>query len=90
MKWRKTITQTYRKAGTDAPWQKVKIDRQALAIAKTLGETTFYCDDGSLSKLAKDAGMTVYGIADLPMRPVDPQGELGLEESDDGEEAEDK
>ena len=64
------------KAPTFAPWQKVKIDRQIVAIAKTGGATTLYSDDASLHGLAEAEGITVYGLGDLPLPPVKAQREL--------------
>lgn len=58
-----------KKSGSSAPWQKVKIDRQIVAIALVEGVKTLYGDDGGVRKLAKAAGLNVISSWELPMPP---------------------
>lgn len=67
-----------KKAGLDSPWQKVKFDRQIVAIAVTVGEKTIYTDDRNLTAVAVAAGMTAISIKELPLPPEDPQMDLAL------------
>lgn len=46
-------------ASEDTPWQKVKFDRQILAIAKVRMAHTLYSDDSDMVKLAADVQMKV-------------------------------
>jgi predicted nucleic acid-binding protein len=71
-----------KRAGITAPWQRIKIDRQILAIAKVVGVDAIYCDDGPLRKLAAADGLNVCGIAELPLRPVEPQTRLNFGDED--------
>jgi hypothetical protein len=59
-----------------APWQKVKIDRQIVAIAKSEGVTDLYSCDVDLCALARAEGMTPYDIGDLLLPPVKAQPDL--------------
>jgi hypothetical protein len=72
-------------AGTHA---KLKYDRQIVAIAKTEGASVFYTDDRGQRNLAQRQGMTVRGLADLPIPTTAAQGQLALEVPD-GEDDED-
>ena len=57
------------KRGSDvgAEWQKVKVDRQIIAVAKVNGATCLYSDDPHMAKLGRDFAIAVQGIADLPV-----------------------
>lgn len=46
-------------AREDAPWQKVKFDRQIVAIAKLHGARTIYSDDGDIRNIAEEIGVRV-------------------------------
>lgn len=61
--------------GSDAPWQKVKLDRQIVAIARVEGASIIYSDDAGLSRFAIARGMTVIKSWDLPL-PEDPEPDL--------------
>lgn len=65
-----------KKGGSDAPWQKVKIDRQILAIGRVHGATAFYSDDRDLQKLAASIGVHVHGVADLELPPDGAQNDF--------------
>ncbi len=75
---REAIDAGDKKAGVDAPWQKIKLDRQIVAIAKAVGEKAIYSGDPKLHKFAKQAGLEAYGIHDLKIPPEDPQQKLDL------------
>jgi hypothetical protein len=71
-----------------APWNKVKFDRQIVAIAKTQGASTVYSDDDQLRQFARECGMDAYGLADLSAPAT--QNKLpgfGSGEEDDSDEA---
>ena len=59
-----------------APWQKVKIDRQILAIAKVRQVTEIYTCDEDLSALARAEGISVKHVADLNEQPMKDQPDL--------------
>lgn len=53
--------------GSDQPWQKVKFDRQIIAIARVHGASTIYADDRGLANFAKSLRMDVVSSWDLPL-----------------------
>jgi predicted nucleic acid-binding protein len=57
-------------------WQRVKIDRQIVAIAKVRGATRVVSDDGGLCSTARGAGLTALGVADLELPPSAAQQKL--------------
>lgn len=65
-----------KKGDSAASWNKVKFDRQIVAIGKTENVTAIYSDDKDLRALAKIHHMTPYGIADLPIPPSNLQTSL--------------
>jgi predicted nucleic acid-binding protein len=56
-----------RKRTGDAPYQKVKLDRQIVAIAKVNEARTIYSDDQDLGRFAKSVGLKVVCTWDLPI-----------------------
>ncbi len=68
-----------RGATPEADWGKVKFDRQIVAIARVLGASTIYTNDGQLAQHAKAVGVEAIGLADLPEPPVAPQLEMPLD-----------
>jgi hypothetical protein len=56
-------------AGAAIPWQKVKFDRQIVAIAKVHQAHTLYSDDGDVKAIAEDAGIKVIPCWELPLPP---------------------
>ncbi len=64
--------------GSTAPWQKIKIDRQIIAIARTEGAATIYSDDDDIQRLGQRSGIEVIGIAQLSLPPEDAQTELSV------------
>jgi predicted nucleic acid-binding protein len=65
--------------GSAAPWAKVKFDRQIVAIARTEHAEVIYSDDDDIRRYAPRLGITVLGIAELPLPPDDSQGNLPLD-----------
>lgn len=61
--------------GSDSPWQKVKIDRQIIAIARVNGASKIYSDDKNLAKFAERIGITVVPLRALPL-PEAPEPDL--------------
>ena len=62
--------------GRDIAWQKVKVDRQIVAIAKVRADR-IVADDKEIHELAAAASITVQRVSDLPL-PVWAQ-QLGIE-----------
>jgi hypothetical protein len=75
---RAAIDQGDKRGGVDAPWNKIKFDRQIVAIAKVAGATAIYSDDHHLCTFAKEQGLTAIGIADLPLPESVREPELPL------------
>lgn len=67
-----------KRAGSPAPWQKVKIDRQIAAIGIMERASTVYADDQDVVRLAKLAGLATVNSWELPLPPDDPQGCLDV------------
>ena len=63
----------------DEAYQKVKIDRQLLAIFKTCGVENIYTDDVGLSKRAVLCGLTPVLTASLEVPPGDQQMAIEFE-----------
>jgi predicted nucleic acid-binding protein len=78
-------TGTKRGRANNQPWQKVKVDRQIVAIAKVRGASTIYTTDAGLAALATAEGFQVRHIADLPLPPVDAQVPLFPDQHTDPE-----
>jgi predicted nucleic acid-binding protein len=56
-------------ASVDAPWQKVKFDRQIVVIAKVNQAHTIYADDPDIRKIAQGLGVKVISTWELPDPP---------------------
>lgn len=56
-----------KRGGSDEPWQKVKFDRQIIAIARVSGASRIYADDRGLSSFARILGMDVVSTWELPI-----------------------
>jgi predicted nucleic acid-binding protein len=52
-------------APTTTPWQKVKLDRQIVAISKLHGARYLYSDDGDVRSIAEDVGIKVISSWEL-------------------------
>jgi hypothetical protein len=53
--------------GVDAPWQKVKVDRQIVAIARVNSARAIYSDDAGVATFATKLGLTVIRTWELPL-----------------------
>jgi hypothetical protein len=56
-----------KRSGSDQPWQKVKYDRQIIAIARVAGATRIYADDAGLTSFARTLGIDVVSTWELPI-----------------------
>lgn len=68
-----------RGATPDADWAKVKFDRQIVAIARVVGATTIYTNDGPLVRHATASGIMAIDQEGLPDPPIVPQIEMRLD-----------
>lgn len=59
-----------KKGGAKGTWQKVKVDRQIVAIAKVHGAEIIYSNDSDIKALAQGVGLKVVGIEELPLPPA--------------------
>lgn len=71
------------------PYQKVKVDRQILAICKVAKCETLYTDDKSLIGCAKLCGIDTVRLCDLPIPEAARQHNLDLEPHEELPEIED-
>jgi hypothetical protein len=76
---REALSSGNKKANSSAPWQKVKYDRQIVAIAKVHGATEIYSDDDGVAALGERAKIKVIRLADLPLPPEKAQLDFQLE-----------
>ncbi len=56
-----------KRSGSDEPYQKIKFDRQIVAIAKVHNAEILYTDDGTQTSFAENMGMTVVHSWELEM-----------------------
>lgn len=70
---REAILAGDKRVGSSAAWQKVKVDRQVVAVARVEGATRIYADDKDLVGFARRLGMDVFSTWDLerPQREDD-------------------
>lgn len=68
-----------KRSSTEA-YQKIKIDRQILAICKVNGVSKLYTDDSSLKNSAKLCEITPIGISEVPIAESDKQQKLNLQQ----------
>jgi hypothetical protein len=68
-----------KKGASDAPWAKVKFDRQIVAIARVVQASMIYTDDENLARIAEAVNIPTCGLADLPLPPESAQGEFPFE-----------
>ena len=64
------------------PWQKVKFDRQIIAICRVEGVTELYTDDHNLGRRAVLCGIAAIRTADLPIPSADAQAVLPFDADD--------
>lgn len=81
---REALNQGDKKGGSDEPYQKVKIDRQIIVIAKAAGEKTLYSNDVALKTFAESAGIRVVTVAELDPPPESTQRPLDFPPSVEG------
>ena len=62
-----------KRGGLSATWNKIKFDRQIVAIAKVAGVSAVYTDDENLGKMAETQGIRAITIAELLLPPEDAQ-----------------
>lgn len=68
-----------KKLGLTSPWQKIKVDRQIVAIGKVYRVTHVYSTDSDVLTLARESGIEAIEVADLPLPPAE-QVQLTLED----------
>jgi hypothetical protein len=74
---RGALAATGKKRGnSNAPWAKVKFDRQIVAIAKVARATAIYSDDGDVRTIATGENIPVIGLDELPLPDDARQGDL--------------
>lgn len=69
--------------------QKVKFDRQILAVCRVAQCDTIYTDDINLQNRAKMCGMSAIGVGELPIPDSARQIEMNLDQHEELPEAED-
>lgn len=67
-----------KKDETEEPWQKIKVDRQIIAIGKSLGATLVVSADGSVRNNALRVGMLGMTIQELELPEAARQQKLAL------------
>jgi predicted nucleic acid-binding protein len=70
-----------KRGGVAAPWQKVKIDRQIVAVAKVNGASKIYSDDEDVRHFAQKAQIEVVASYELPL-PAAKQTKIDFPESE--------
>ncbi|MFC7334087.1 hypothetical protein [Rhodocista pekingensis] len=67
-----------KRGGAQGDWQKVKVDRQIVAIAKVRRAATIYSNDADIRAMAPSAGLSVVGLEELPLPPTPPKRDMPL------------
>lgn len=65
-----------KRAGSDSAWQKVKYDRQIIAIARVRQASAIYSDDGGVRLFGEQLGMRVIPTWAMPLPPEPDQRSL--------------
>jgi predicted nucleic acid-binding protein len=74
---RNALGATGKKRGnSNAPWAKIKFDRQIVAIAKVARATAIYSDDDDVRAIASVENIPVIGLNELPLPDEARQGDL--------------
>ncbi|PHY12973.1 hypothetical protein CSW58_08955 [Caulobacter sp. B11] len=73
---REAIRAGDKKAGSQAVWQKVKMDRQIIAIGRVMNVKTIYSDDTGVGTFAAMLGIPVVRTWEMPLPPQDAQAGL--------------
>ena len=71
---RRAFAEGDKKSGAIGSWQKVKVDRQIVAIAKVLGADCLYTGDADVLNIARRDGVPTTALWDLPA----PEAEVGV------------
>ncbi len=71
-----------KRGGSEAPWNKIKIDRQVVAISRVIGADRIYSDDGDIARFAAQVGLQVVQTWNLPLPPAT-QLDMGFQDGDD-------
>lgn len=58
---------------SDTTWQKIKVDRQIVAIGKARGVTEVYTTDSDVITLARESNLKAIHVADLSLPPDEQQ-----------------
>lgn len=56
-----------KRSGATGAWQKVKVDRQIVAVAKVHGARILYSDDADVRTLGAESGILVVNTGELPL-----------------------
>ena len=56
-----------KRSGATGTWQKVKVDRQIVAVARVHGAEVLYSDDADVLTLGQESGIPVVTTAELPL-----------------------
>lgn len=75
---RESLGRRRKRENSTATWAKLKFDQQIVAIAKVHQASTIYSDDADIRAIAKRAGITVVGVAELDLPPASAQFPLEL------------
>src|ERR1017187_5117531 len=59
-----------RGSAVGAEWQKVKVDRQIIAVAKVNNASCLYTDDPDIMNLGRDFNLPVVRLSELPIPPA--------------------
>lgn len=65
-----------KRGGRKEPWQRIKVDRQIVAIAKSVGASLIVTNDAGLSTTAQAAGIEARRLEDLDLPASARQGRL--------------
>ncbi len=70
--------------GSEEPWQRIKIDRQIVAIAKVHAAKLIISDDGGVRDAAARVGIAALSVDELPLPDHSRQRKLPIAEQVDG------
>jgi predicted nucleic acid-binding protein len=84
----KAFNEGDKRSGSTSAWDKVKFDRQIVAIAKVENVNVIYSNDDDVRKFASQVSIDVVGVSELPLPPPEqlsfppPGNPLPTEESE--------
>lgn len=79
---RAALAQGDKKGGRQDAWQKIKVDRQVIAVARANNATHLISDDVGLVASARRTELIVRSLTDLPLPDSAKQIALGLDEEE--------